>query len=79
MGRNLFRQSGAPCPSFSVRPSCACRRLQSPQTPTALKMLRAYNTNNTLDPVAHGLALMLNDAMQTILRGIPGSAGRPPQ
>jgi len=39
----------------------------SPQTPTALKMLRAYDANNTLDPVAHGLAVMLNDAMQTIL------------
>ena len=49
------------------------------QTPTALKMLRAYDANGTLDPVGYGLAYVLNDLMQTVLLGIPGGLGQPPR
>jgi hypothetical protein len=49
------------------------------QTPTALKTLRAYGANGSVDSVGHGLADRMNDLMQTILLGIPGGAGMPPQ
>ncbi len=44
-------------------------------TPTALKMLKAYDAFGPLDPVGAGLARHMNHWMQTILLGIPGSAG----
>jgi hypothetical protein len=50
-----------------------------PRTPTALKMLKAYDANGVLDPTAHGLAHYLNHFMQTILLGIPGAAGCQPR
>ncbi|MDO9460333.1 MAG: hypothetical protein Q7N95_09505, partial [Alphaproteobacteria bacterium] len=49
------------------------------RTPTALKMLKAYDANGALDPTAHGLAHCLNHFMQTILLGIPGAAGSQPR
>lgn len=48
------------------------------QTPTTLKMLKAYSANGVPDPIALGLAAVLNDFMQTILRGVPGKRGNPP-
>jgi hypothetical protein len=57
-------------------------RLPTPagaQTPTALKMLRAYGADGTLDPVGFGLARVMNDFMQNILLGIPGGPGRAPK
>lgn len=53
-------------------------RLSTPagqQTPTALKMLKAYGANGIFDPAACGLATELNHFMQIILRGIPGGIG----
>lgn len=44
----------------------------SKQTPTALKILKAYGANGKLDPTAEGLAHCLNHFMQTILLGMPG-------
>jgi hypothetical protein len=49
------------------------------QLPTALKMLKAYDANGSLDSGAHGLADGLNHFMQTVLRGIPGGNGVLPQ
>ncbi len=49
------------------------------RTPTALKMLKAYGANGALDPTARGLAHCLNHFMQTILLGLPGTAGRQPR
>lgn len=45
------------------------------RTPTALKMLKAYGANGSLDPVGRELAHQLNHWMQAILLGIPGGAG----
>jgi hypothetical protein len=50
----------------------------SAQTPTALKMLIAYDARGTLDPVAAGLAHEMNKHMQSILRGVPGGPSRLP-
>jgi len=49
------------------------------QTPTALKLLMPYDAVGTADPVAAGLAEVLNDYMQKILLGIPGSPGQEPR
>jgi hypothetical protein len=49
------------------------------QTPTSLKMLRAYGANGAVDPVGYGLATAMNDSMQVILRGIPGGPCRRPR
>ena len=49
------------------------------QTPTALKMLRAYGASGVLDPVGHGLAVVMNDFTQTILLGIPGGPNCAPR
>ena len=46
------------------------------QTPTALKMLKAYDANGIPGPIALGLANVLNGFMQTILLGVPGEPGR---
>lgn len=50
----------------------------SDKTPTALKVLKAYNANNTPDPIAFGLANHLNNYMQTILIGKPSTAESQP-
>lgn len=50
-----------------------------PQTPTALKMLWAYDANGKPDQVALSLAGTLNRFMQTIVLGIPGKPGHWPQ
>ena len=42
------------------------------QTPTSLKKLFAFDANGRSDPVGAGLALVMNNYMQTILLGIPG-------
>ena len=47
-------------------------------TPTPLKMLKLYEAQGTGDPGAVGLADLMNHFMQTILQGIPGSAGNAP-
>lgn len=49
------------------------------EVPTPLKMLLVYPANGTPDQTAHSLADDLNFLMQTILRGIPGKPGHPPQ
>jgi hypothetical protein len=51
----------------------------SSQTPTPLKMFKLYDAQGTSDPVGMELAALMNDCMQTILRGIPGSNGQWPQ
>ena len=48
------------------------------ETPTTLKMLKAYAAEGSCDPVGLGLAHELNEYMQRILRGIPGSPGHLP-
>jgi hypothetical protein len=48
------------------------------ETPTALKMLFLYDAAGVIDPVAHGLAAVMNDFMQTILHGVPGNQGQRP-
>jgi hypothetical protein len=43
------------------------------------KMLRAYGANGLLDPVAHGLADVMNGIMQMIVLVIPGGPGCQPR
>jgi hypothetical protein len=43
------------------------------------KMLRAYDANGLLDPVAHGLADVMNGIMQMIVLVIPGGPGCQPR
>jgi hypothetical protein len=50
-----------------------------PQTPTSLKMLRAYGANGTLNPTAYALATCLNHFMQTVLLGLPGASQQMPR
>ena len=50
----------------------------SSRTPTALKMLKAYDANGNLNPTAHGLAECLNHFMQTVLNGNPGTTHNQP-
>lgn len=50
----------------------------SQRTPTALKALVAYGANGVLDPVPRDLAFALNNFMQSIVMGIPGSSGQLP-
>ena len=47
--------------------------------PTALKILKAFGTNSTLDQTAFGLANSLNHFMQTIAFGNPGAIGHLPR
>jgi hypothetical protein len=49
------------------------------RTPTALKMLKAYGANGSLDPVGRELAHQLNHWMQAIVLGIPGGDGYLPR
>jgi hypothetical protein len=49
------------------------------QTPTPLKMLKLYDAQGAGDPVAVGIAGSMNHFMQTVLQGIPGSAGQMPR
>jgi hypothetical protein len=49
------------------------------QTPTPLKMLKLYDAQGSRDPVAVGIAGSMNHFMQTVLEGIPGSAGQMPR
>ncbi len=49
------------------------------QTPTSLKKLFAFDANGRSDPVGVGLALVMNNYMQTILLGIPGGPGLQPR
>jgi hypothetical protein len=51
----------------------------SQQTPTPLKILRAYGANGTVDPAAYSLAHCLNHFMQAILLGLPGTSGQWPR
>lgn len=51
----------------------------SDRTPTAVKVLRAYDANGEPDETASGLAWFLNECMQNILLGIPGTAEHPPR
>lgn len=48
------------------------------ETPTALKMLCAFDGCGTVDPVGEPLAKAMNHMMQTILTGTPGGAGKQP-
>lgn len=45
-------------------------------TPTALKMLKAYDANGSVDPVGYSLAYNMNEFMQAIILGIPGDEGQ---
>lgn len=47
--------------------------------PTALKVLRAFGANSSLDQTAHGLAKCLNHFMQTVAFGSPGAIGKFPK
>jgi hypothetical protein len=49
------------------------------RTPTPLKMLLAYGAPGSVNPVAGGLARLMNDHMQLILHGIPGSQNQSPR
>ena len=42
------------------------------ETPTALKMLYRYEAAGNPDPIADGLASVMNHFMQILLHGIPG-------
>jgi hypothetical protein len=48
------------------------------QTPTALKMFRPYEIGGVNDVVGVSLACCMNEFMQTVLQGVPGSNGRLP-
>ena len=48
-------------------------------TPTPLKMLLAYDAQGSVDPVGNRLAYEMNNHMQLILNGIPGSVGQQPR
>jgi len=47
-------------------------------TPTALKVLKAYGANGTLDPTAYELARWLNHFMQIVVHGNIGNIGSLP-
>jgi len=45
------------------------------ETPTALKVLLSYGANGQLDQIGASIATYINDAMQSIVLGIPGQKG----
>ncbi len=47
--------------------------------PTALKILKVFDANNVLDSEGCGIAFHMNEFMQKILLGIPGSQGQFPR
>lgn len=46
--------------------------------PIPLKVLKAYGANGKLNPIAYQLALQMNEHMQIILSGVPGTCGTLP-